>query len=226
VTWSSAGRPRQKSVDRSDRPMCTSVHDRLGLRAGRPSRSTVQRALLSGSRPGRPGGRPARELCSLDPASVDRAVDRWHSDRKSDRWTVDRAVDRQQNFLLSLAQRLVFRMGYKYPSLWVALIKNFKSKFSHLLKCFSKKFSRVFGLKDFIFIWFKGFEKSKKRRVFGNWFWSSFIFLSRVFLKNFSLWFWFSNSLFSHTWAIISILSVGSFFVRKVVCGLREHQEL
>ena len=58
-----------------------------------------QRALLSGSGPGRPGSRPARELCSLDPASVDRAVDRWHNGRKSDHWPVDRAVDRQQNQL-------------------------------------------------------------------------------------------------------------------------------
>ena len=39
-------------------------------------------------------------------------------------------------------------------------------------------------------------EKSKKKRVFGNWFWSSFIFLSRVFPRSFSFWFWFSNSLF------------------------------
>jgi len=43
-------------------------------------------------------------------------------------------------FSVELAQRLVFRMGYKYPSLWAVFIKNFKSKNFHLLKCFSLKF--------------------------------------------------------------------------------------
>jgi len=68
VTWPSAGRlagrPRQKSVDQSDRLICINVHRHFGWWAGRPTRST------------------ARELCSLDLAPVDR----WHNGRKSNRW--------------------------------------------------------------------------------------------------------------------------------------------
>ena len=65
---------------------------------GRPVRSTdvhkrAQAIWLEGRS-------TARELCSLDLAPVDRAVDRWHNDQKSDRWPVDRAVDRQQHQLL------------------------------------------------------------------------------------------------------------------------------
>ena len=52
------GRPGLKSVDRVGRPTCTDVHVSSGWRAGRPTRSTVQRVLLSGKAP------------------VDRAVDR------------------------------------------------------------------------------------------------------------------------------------------------------
>ena len=45
-----------------------------------------QRALLSGSGPGRPDGRPAESFCSLYPGLVDRAVDRWHNGQKFDYW--------------------------------------------------------------------------------------------------------------------------------------------
>jgi len=84
VFWRSTS---QKSVDRAVDRRAQNVHDQL-----------------AGSGPGRPGGRPSRELCSLDPAPVDWAVDRWRNGQKSDRW----AVDRQQDFLLSYPQRLVF----------------------------------------------------------------------------------------------------------------------
>ena len=120
------------------------------------------RARLNGLRV----GRPSRELCSLDLAPVDRAVDRWHNGRKSDRWPVDRAVDRT-SISCWFGPTASFWKGYKYPSLWAALKKNFTSKIFHLLKCFSNKFSRIFGLSDIIFICFQKLENSKKNRVFG-----------------------------------------------------------
>ena len=52
------GQPLQKSVDRSGRRTCTNVHASLGWWAGRP------------------GGRPSRELCSLEMAPIARPVDR------------------------------------------------------------------------------------------------------------------------------------------------------
>jgi len=51
-------------------------------------------------------------------------------------------------------------------------------------------------------------KKSKKNKVFENWF---LIFISIAILEVFPRAFLcdlFSNSLFSHTWAIISILSI------------------
>ena len=81
---------------------------------------------------------------------------------------------------------------------------------------FNSKFLKEFLCqKRFIFIWFKVLEKSKKNRVFGNWFlifilisilWFSQVFFFIIFIP---------NSLFSHTWAIISILSIESYF-----CGI------
>ena len=82
------------SVDRAGRPTCTDVHASSGRRAGRSTRSTVQRALLSEKAPvDRAADRTERlALCIL--ASVDRPVDRWHNGLKYDRWPVDRTVDR------------------------------------------------------------------------------------------------------------------------------------
>ena len=72
-----------------------SVHARIWQVAGRPTRSTVQKALLSGKAPvDRAVDRTqSTALCIL--ASVDRPVDRWHNGLKYDRWSVDRPVDRQ-----------------------------------------------------------------------------------------------------------------------------------
>ena len=68
------------------RPTCTDVHTSSGRRAGRPTRSTVQRALLSRKAPvDRPVDRTeSSALCIL--ATVDRAVDRCPNGRKNDRW--------------------------------------------------------------------------------------------------------------------------------------------
>ena len=109
--------------------------DRDRSRSTAPVNQCVQTctASLAGGPVDRPG-RPPRELCSLDPASVDWAVDRWHNDqksyrwhngRKSDSWSVDRAVDRQQSFLLSCPQQLVFR-AYLYAAILGSLIQDFK----------------------------------------------------------------------------------------------------
>ena len=60
-------------VDRAGRLTCTDVHASSGRRAGRPTRSTVQRALLSGKAP---GGRPDRDLLSVSlPRSAGRSTD-------------------------------------------------------------------------------------------------------------------------------------------------------
>ena len=105
-----------------------------------------QRALLSGSGPGRPSGRPAESSALCFQASVDRPVDWWHNGRKFDRWPVDRAIDRQQNFSAVLAQRLVFRMGYKYPFIWAIFIRISRPKFSIFLSVLTS-FQEFLGLK-------------------------------------------------------------------------------
>ena len=78
-------------VDRTGRPTCTDVHASSGRRASRPTRSTVQRALLSGKAPGgRAADRTERlALCILARSTVGT------NSLKYDRWPVDRAVDRQ-----------------------------------------------------------------------------------------------------------------------------------
>ena len=82
----STGRSTESEVGQPvGRPMCTNMHSQFWLEGRSTGRSTVQRALLFGSGPGRPGGRPARELCYLDLVSVDRVVDRKHNGQKYDR---------------------------------------------------------------------------------------------------------------------------------------------
>ena len=120
-TWPSAGRPLQKSVDRSGRSTCTDVHASLSWWAGRPSREFCslemapvdrpvyrQRALFSVSS----SGRPTESRCSRFPDPIDRAVDRWLNGHKNDRWP----VDRKGNYALSCCQRADSVLGYKYPS--------------------------------------------------------------------------------------------------------------
>ena len=118
------------------RPMYTDVHGMFGWRTGRPTRST------------------ARELCSLDlalvnravdrqrasalciQASVDWSVDRWHNSQKSDRWPVDQAVVRQQSFLLSWTPTAIFlrpiNWGYFSQDFW----RVFKLVFPTLLSVY------------------------------------------------------------------------------------------
>ena len=126
------GRPRQKSIDRSGRPMCTNMHSSLGWWAGRP------------------GGRPSRELCYLEMAPIDRqraaafCIQSRSTGRSTGGTTVIKMtvgpVDRKGKSTLSCCQWAEFLWGYKYPLLWVVLVNNFKSKNSDLLKCFSYKF--------------------------------------------------------------------------------------
>ena len=95
----SVGRPdRSTELEVGQPGRSTDVHRRarqFWQEAGRPNRSIVQRALLSGKAPAdRAVDRTERlALCIL--ASVDRPVDRWHNGLKYDRWPVDRAIDRQ-----------------------------------------------------------------------------------------------------------------------------------
>ena len=75
------GRPRQKSVDWSGRLTCTDVH---AAWAGEP----VDRAVDSpeSSALWKWPQSTGRELCSMYPVPVDRAVDWWHNDQKNDHW--------------------------------------------------------------------------------------------------------------------------------------------
>ena len=81
-------------VDRPGRPTCTDVHSQFWQEGWStdPVDHPESSALWKG--PGRPGGRPDRETCSLYPGSVGRPVDRWHNGLKYDRWRVGRTVDR------------------------------------------------------------------------------------------------------------------------------------
>ena len=72
-----------------------------------------------------------------------------------------------------------------------------------------------FCVSNLFYFVFKGWKYQRKIESLGNWFWSLFLSLFSVFLKYFSLWFWFSNTLFSDTWAIISILYIGSCFCEE-----------
>ena len=94
------------------RPTCTDVHASSGRRAGRPTRSTVQRELCSLESPGRPSRSTGRELCSLFQATV--PVDRGSNGQISDRWRSTGPVDRQQSGLLIGPQRLVFSWPIKW----------------------------------------------------------------------------------------------------------------
>ena len=107
---------------------------------------------------GRPGGRPSRELCSLEMAPVDRAgrpaessalciqsrsigpVDRRLNGQKDDRWPVDRPVDRKGNSALSSCQRADSFGGYKYPPFELVFNKLLETNFSHLYKYFNTSF--------------------------------------------------------------------------------------
>ena len=65
-----------KSVDRLGRPTCTDVHALTWQVAGRPTRSTVQRALLSGKAPvDRPVDRTESSALCIWPRSTDRLTD-------------------------------------------------------------------------------------------------------------------------------------------------------
>jgi len=108
-----------------DLAFCRSTGRSTATEVGRPVRSTDVHSLF-GWRAGRLTRSTARDLCSLDlapvdwavdrqrasalciQASADRAVDLWHNGQKSDRWPIDRAVDRQQSFLLSCTPTAIF----------------------------------------------------------------------------------------------------------------------
>ena len=101
---------------------------------------------LFGWRADRPTRSIARELCYLDLALVDwaverqsastlciqatvnRPVDRWHNSQKSDRWP----VDRQQHQLLSWPPTAIFWEPINWASLGLFL-QDFKSAFKTVL---------------------------------------------------------------------------------------------
>ena len=116
------GRPRQKSVDRSGRSMCTNVHRQFSWRAGRPTRSTARELCSLYPGLGRPRGRPMAQRSEIQPL------------------TGDRVVDRQQEFSAVLAQRLVFGLGYKSPSLWAVLKRISRAHFLIFLSVLATSF--------------------------------------------------------------------------------------
>ena len=151
------------------------MHASFGLVAGRPSWSTIQRALLSGNGPGRPGrstgsvdrtesllsvsssgrpsGGPAREPL-LSGSRLGRPLERSTgglNGHKFDQWPVDRPVDRKGNSALSSCQRADFLVGYKYPLLWLISPIISREKIFTSFKCFQQKF---LGSKDLFFILF------------------------------------------------------------------------
>ena len=79
-------------------------------------------------------------------------------------------VDRKGKNALSCCQRADFVWGYKYPTFELVLNKFLKSKILILSSVKIQVFKRVLEPKDFIFICFKGLEKSRKKKVFGKLF--------------------------------------------------------
>ena len=105
-------------------------------------------------------------------------------------------------------------------------VENFLEQFFPPSQVFLTKFSKEFCAKFSIFICFQSFEKSKKIKPLGILFCSSFyISIKKFFLSIFFI-ILFSNTLFSHTWAIISNLSLGFLYCEKIICDpLRSPRE-
>ena len=116
VFWPSTSRPSQRSVDRCAQT-CTAL---FGWRAGRRTRS-IARELCSLNLTGRSTGIELLLFVSR-PWSTGRSTD----GQKSDRWPVNRAVDRQQEFLLSCPQWLVFG-AYLYGAIFYRIFSGFSS---------------------------------------------------------------------------------------------------
>ena len=176
LTRLSVGRPDRSTDAEDGRPdRSTDVHracTQPGLVGRLTGRSTVQRALLSGNGPGRPGW-STNSIQSRSTGPVDRRhngqkSDRRHKGQKSDRWA-GRPGGRPEGqicpFQLPTGR---FLWGYKYRPIWVDFQQVFREQFFPPLQVFNSKFSKEFlGLKDHSLFVFKGWKKSKKNRVFG-----------------------------------------------------------
>ena len=89
---------------------------------------------------------------------------------------------------------------------------------------FNYKFSKeCLGLKISTLFVLKGWKNQEKEKPLGLVFDLHFYYILEVFSSIFFE-FWFPNSLFSHTWAYLSILSIRIYFVGKLVCGCLYHQ--
>ena len=123
--------------------ICRSTQDVHAARAGGPVDQAVDHpessALWKWPRS------TGRELCSLYPVSV------------------DRAVDRKGKSALSSCQRADLDWGYKYPISFADLIKILREKIFASLKCFSAK---IFGFKSFNLYLFLKCWNFKENRVF------------------------------------------------------------
>jgi len=119
-----------------------------------------------------------------------------------------------------LPTSLLFGAYIKW-SFWAVFNKNFKSLFSHLYNCFCSKFLKNFCVKKIYLLFvFKGWKNQRKIVSLGIWFWSSFLSLSSIFLKYFSLWFVFQTPCFL-TLELSSLSYLHDLvFVRIIVCGL------
>ena len=161
--------------------MCTRRAQRPSDLAGRPTEVTP----LSGGA-GRPGGRPftlarstGRSTGRLNGqnVSVGRSTGRAF-------WPFSTANGQISNGAINTPFEVSFQQDFQ------------EQNFSHFTSVLIQVFKRVFKPKGFIFICFIGLENSKKKKVFGIVFYFHFYINARSFPKNFSLWFWFPNSLF------------------------------
>ena len=197
MTSPSAGRPSRSTdactsclaggpVDRPSRPPESSA---LWKCLWSTWRSTGQRACSLYSAPVKRVVDWPESRCSLDPGSIDWAVNWRHNGHKYDRWPVDRKGKNAFSWLPTGR----FCGGYKYPTFELVLNNNFKSKIS----IFQQVFKRVFVPKISSLFAFKGLKKSKKNRIFGIF--VLILSYSSCFSKYFSLCFLFSKLfIFSH----------------------------
>ena len=122
---------------------------------------------------------------------------------------IDRAVDRKVIFYLFQTAN-----GQIFERLYICLFLSWfvhdfsEQNFLSFLVFLQQDFKEFLGCKV-LFLFVLKCWKIQKRESFGNWFWSWFQYLFGDF---FQVFFFIPNTLFSHTWAIISILSLGSCF--------------
>ena len=167
------------------------MHASIGLVAGRPGRSTVQRALLSGNGPGRPDREFALyiQLRSTRRSTGQRANALWIWGRSTGQST----AGLNGHMFFPLAGRPAgrpegqtgpsqlptgrFSNGPIYTPFELAFQQDFsRAKFLSFTSVLTLVFKRVFKPKDLIFICFKRVRKFKEKESLWDCFRSSFLY--------------------------------------------------